>query len=127
MRISRYSLLSALFLSVAVLGHPGHDPTEEILERRAFMAASRRASLGHCVDRLQERGVPSRNVQRRATLMSNARLNRGIDKRDAASVLATSHNGTSLGYTENTNVAKLFSSNNSCLLMPEVTQGPYCM
>lgn len=59
--------------------------------------------------------------------MSNARLNRGIDKRDAASVLATSHNGTSLGYTENTNVAKLFSSNNSCLLMPEVTQGPYCM
>ncbi|KAK3179831.1 hypothetical protein K4F52_008748 [Lecanicillium sp. MT-2017a] len=70
-------------------------------------------------------GVLSRNVQRRATLMSYARLDRGFTKRDITTVLATSHNDTSFGYSENTSVAQLFSSNNSCLLMPEVTQGPY--
>jgi hypothetical protein len=51
----------------------------------------------------------------------------GHEKRDLATVLATDHNETSLGYTLNTPEATIFSANNSCILTPEVTQGPYCM
>jgi protocatechuate 3,4-dioxygenase beta subunit len=48
-----------------------------------------------------------------------------VTERDVDSVLATSHNETSLGYTANTDEATLFTGNASCTLTPEVTQGPY--
>jgi len=44
--------------------------------------------------------------------------------RDAASVLATSHL-SSEAYTNATEESILFSGNSSCILSPEVTQGPY--
>lgn len=47
-------------------------------------------------------------------------------KRDLDTILATDHNKTSLGYTANTDPTTLFAGYNSCLLTPEVTQGPYC-
>jgi protocatechuate 3,4-dioxygenase beta subunit len=40
-------------------------------------------------------------------------------------VLATKHNSTALGYTTATDPSLLFSGNNSCILGPDVTQGPY--
>ncbi|WYZ33864.1 hypothetical protein EsH8_I_000140 [Colletotrichum jinshuiense] len=64
------------------------------------------------------------SIARRAAQVDKARQKRNI-KRDAASVLATSHNQTELGYTLNTDATTLFSGNNSCVLTPEVTQGPY--
>lgn len=51
----------------------------------------------------------------------------GLQKRDLGTVLATNHNLTDKGYTLETPADVLFSGlNNSCLLSPEATQGPYC-
>lgn len=119
------TVASGLALLSGAAAHPGHDLTEEIAERRAFLGSVKRASLAHCADKLAARGVTARNVARRAAQVDKARQKRNI-KRDAASVLATSHNQTELGYTLNTDATTLFSGNNSCVLTPEVTQGPYC-
>jgi hypothetical protein len=117
---------SLLLLSGLSLAHPGHDLTDEILERRAFKNSVRSVSLAHCADKLKARGVQARNLERRAATVAMARLSHGVSKRDTDSVLAESHNKTSLGYTENTSISDLFSGNASCVLTPEVTQGPYC-
>jgi hypothetical protein len=117
----------ALALIGLVSAHPGHDVSEELMERRAFKNAVRQSSLSHCAEKLKARGVEARNVQRRTALVDEVRALRGIFKRDADDVLGQSHNETDLGYTENTPISDLFSSNASCVLTPEVTQGPYCM
>lgn len=139
-------LSAIVLLSGPALAHPGHDLKEEIAERRDFLSTVKRADLSHCAEKLKARGVNERNVARRKALVEHARAKSrslsaaearyqenkrllgvgGIAKRDLASVLATSHNSTSLGYSLNTDVATLFAGNNSCVLTPEVTQGPYC-
>lgn len=48
-----------------------------------------------------------------------------LKARDYATVLNTSHLSTE-NYTTATPESVLFSGNNSCILSPEVTQGPYC-
>ncbi|KAI0529996.1 aromatic compound dioxygenase [Xylaria digitata] len=120
------SLISGLtLLSGSALAHPGHDLTQEIAERREFLGSVKRADLSHCADKLAARGVSKRNVARRTATIEEARAKRGLKKRDLDTVLATSHNSTELGYTPNTDAATLFSGNSSCVLTPEVTQGPY--
>ncbi len=123
-----FTQLVALFAAASGIAdaHPGHDLTEEIEERHLFLRSVRRATLAHCADKLKARGVEATNIARRSAAVEKRRLARGIQRRDAASDIATSHNSTDLGYTENTSVLELFSSNGSCLLTPEVTQGPYC-
>lgn len=106
--------------------HPGHDLSEEIAERQMFLRSVRRATIAHCADKLKARGVEATNIARRSAAVEKKRTARGIKRRDADSDLFTSHNSTDTGYTENTSVSELFSSNGSCLLTPEVTQGPYC-
>lgn len=106
--------------------HPGHDLTEEIAERKDFLRSVRRATLAHCADKLKARGVEASNVARRSAAVEKKRAAKGVQRRDVDSDLSTSHNSTDLGYTENTSISQLFSSNGSCLLTPEVTQGPYC-
>jgi hypothetical protein len=111
--------------ALSVRAHPGHDLTEEIMERRSFVNSVRQVSLAHCADKLRARGVENRNLARRAATLETARARRGLARRDLDS-LDTSHDMSDLGYTENTSISKLFSSNGSCVLTPEVTQGPYC-
>ncbi|RGP60421.1 hypothetical protein FLONG3_10887 [Fusarium longipes] len=105
--------------------HPGHDIRHEILERREFLASSKRSNLAHCADKLKARGIEARNVARRAAKVDKARQKRSLKKRDADEVLNKSHNKTELGYTANTDPATLFAGYNSCLLTADVTQGPY--
>lgn len=45
--------------------------------------------------------------------------------RDFATVLATDHESNMTGITPETDPSVLFTGNNSCILTPEVTQGPY--
>ncbi|CAK7200289.1 hypothetical protein SEUCBS139899_002980 [Sporothrix eucalyptigena] len=116
MRVSVAVLAAFVYAAIA---HPGHDLTEEIAERRAFKASTRRSTLEHCAAKLQARGVEARNVARRAAAMKR------LSARSLDSDLATDHNETSKGYSTNTPETELFSSNNSCVLTPEVTDGPY--
>lgn len=47
-------------------------------------------------------------------------------KRDIDTVLATSHLSDKTDITNDTDAATLFDGNSSCVLAPEVTEGPYC-
>ncbi|KAJ4347281.1 uncharacterized protein N0V89_011221 [Didymosphaeria variabile] len=124
MRFTQTVLSGLTFLS-AVSAHPGHDLTQEIAERREFLGSQKRSDLSHCAAKLKARGVNKRNVARREAALQNARAKRGLKKRDLDTVIATDHNQTAQGYTLNTDAATLFSGNSSCVLTPEVTQGPY--
>lgn len=118
------ALVSALLAGSAV-AHPGHDHSEELQQRRDFKAQNKVRDLSHCSAQLKARGVEARNEARRKRALENAQINRGLNKRSLESVLATDHNETDLGYTSATDVSTLFSSNASCILSPDVTQGPY--
>ncbi|KAM5356465.1 hypothetical protein ACJ41O_003111 [Fusarium nematophilum] len=125
MRLSTNLLANALLLSGAAVAHPGHDHRQEAAERRDFLNTVKRSSLAHCADKLKARGVEARNIARRSAQIAKTRQKRGLKKRDLESVLSTSHNQTDQGYTLNTDAATLFAGINSCVLTPEVTQGPY--
>lgn len=42
------------------------------------------------------------------------------------SVLATDHHSNRTGLNPETDAAVLFASGGTCIVQPEVTQGPYC-
>ncbi|KAM5385376.1 hypothetical protein ACJZ2D_001017 [Fusarium nematophilum] len=123
MRLST-NLLAGFLLGAAA--HPGHDHVQEAAERRDFLSSAKRSSLAHCADKLKARGIESRNIARRSAQINKARQKRGLLKgRDLESVLDTSHNQTDEGITLDTDADTLFAGINSCVLTPEVTQGPY--
>ncbi|KAH8898445.1 aromatic compound dioxygenase [Thozetella sp. PMI_491] len=124
MRFSN-SLCSLALLAGSTLAHPGHDLTEEIQERRDFLGAVKRADLSHCASKLAARRLDARNHARRSKLVEKMQAKRGLKKRDSATVLAASHNSTDLGYTLRTEESAIFTGNSSCVLTPDVTQGPY--
>lgn len=115
----------AIASSPVVLAHPGHDVSEEIARRHSFLATQKRTDLSHCSSKLKARGIERANVVRRTATLEKARQARRIKKRDLDTVLATSHNSTSTGYSMNTDAATLFSGSSACILTPDVTQGPY--
>ncbi|KAN0117870.1 extracellular dioxygenase-like protein [Hyaloscypha variabilis] len=119
-------LLAAAVLTSNVVAHPGHDIRAEMAERAAFMQTSKR-DLSHCAAKMKARG----SVARRAAVAKQARKTRSIaanapflKARDVDTILNTTHL-SSESYTNATDEAILFAGNNSCVLSPEVTQGPY--
>ncbi|KAI1277438.1 aromatic compound dioxygenase [Xylaria sp. FL0933] len=108
--------------AVLVAAHPGVDHDYEILQRREFISNVKRSDLSHCAAKLSARGVEQRATQRRRAL-AEARSKRGIVER-ALGDINKSHLSDA-DYTANTPLDVIFSSNTSCLLSPEVTEGPY--
>ncbi|KAI1848314.1 hypothetical protein JX265_013816 [Neoarthrinium moseri] len=117
MHFSTFSAVAALVALTAA--HPGHDLIAEIAERAIFKQASRRNDLSHCSSQLKARGIEQRNLARRSQAVQ------GLRKRSLESDLASDHNTTTLGYTKSTAGSTIFASNSSCVLTPEVTDGPY--
>jgi hypothetical protein len=122
------TVLCLAVMASLVSAHGSHSITQELAERKAYLENSslKRADLSHCANKLKSRGLDSTNASRRAARVQEIRTRRGLKKRDVDSVLATSHNETSLGYTPNTDAATLFGQDSACIMMPQVTQGPYC-
>lgn len=139
-------LIAAAVLVNNVIAHPGHDIRAEIAERAAFMQTSKH-DLRHCAAKMKARGMDKRSISRRAALAKTARKKRSIatgklttfhenmpsdnmldtpflKARDVNSVLNTTHL-SSESYNNATDEAIIFAGNNSCVLSPEVTQGPY--
>lgn len=116
------AVLVATFASLAA-AHPGHDHSAEVVERREFIQNVARSDLGHCAEKLKARGVEARAVQRRKAI-ADAKAKRGITARDVSDK-NKSHLSTA-DYDLNTPLDVIFATNNSCLLSPEVTEGPYC-
>ncbi|KAK9413186.1 putative Intradiol ring-cleavage dioxygenases domain-containing protein [Seiridium unicorne] len=113
-----------LFISAAtiVAAHPGHDPNQELHERREFLSKVERSDLSHCAAKMKQRGLEQLGVQRRkATAAKMAK--RGILPR-AASDINKSHLSDA-DYDSNTSLDAVFAANSSCVLSPEETVGPY--
>lgn len=114
--------------------HPGDSPEEharEITQRNAYLSTHKR-SLTHCADTLKARGNDIAMAHRRSAEVKKMRAKRAIDQeknylraRDLDTVLKTSHASNLTGVTADTDPSILFTGNNSCILTPEVTQGPY--
>ncbi|THW09375.1 intradiol ring-cleavage dioxygenase [Aureobasidium pullulans] len=142
------NILASLALASTAAAHPGHDPREEALERRTYYDSvpQTKRSLSHCEAKIKARGLGQRSLARRDALATNMRQKRGLpaamgnssiederlliaanqraEKRDAASVLNTTHLSNDTSINMDVTEEYLFG-NGSCILVPEVTQGPY--
>lgn len=132
------AIAAACLLSSAV-AHPGevHDAAQVKREIRARdqMADDAKRSLDTCSSSLKARQLNSRSVARRAEVAREIRQRRNIQtkakkfRRDLATLETyevISHNETGIvDYSIDTPEATVFSANTSCILTPEVTDGPY--
>ena len=123
-------LAALVFTTQAVVGHPHAHSEAELVKRREFRIAAR-SSLAGCQSKLRARGgLVERSIARRKAFAERVRKARGLDtdrpykrKRDLDSVLSTSHLSNATGLTAESDP---FDGNvGSCVLGPEVTQGPY--
>ncbi|RWA08101.1 hypothetical protein EKO27_g7016 [Xylaria grammica] len=118
----RFSTVLAASAAALVTAHPGHDHTGEMLQRRDFISNVKRSDLSHCAAKLKARGVEQRATMRRRAL-HDARTKRGVVGRDVSDKNKSHHSNKC--YNAETPLDVIFSSNTSCLLSPEVTEGPY--
>jgi protocatechuate 3,4-dioxygenase beta subunit len=144
------SIIGAALLAQQIFAHPGESAEQhakDAAQRRAYLNANKR-SLAHCADALQKRGNDVTMHQRRKAQVEKARAKRAISSgmfeqvtkrqlltpgtenrylrvRDVDSVLNTDHHSNITGITTDSDPSLIFSGNNSCVLSPEVTQGPY--
>ncbi|KAF2625776.1 aromatic compound dioxygenase [Macroventuria anomochaeta] len=137
------SILSGAVAASSLIGcavaHPGekHDMAhvKRQIDARQLRAAAAKRSLESCQDSLQHRSLMQRSHARRSEALSALRQKRGINgnskkfRRDLALLQefeAINHNQTGvLDYSPNTDVSTIFAANTSCILTPEVTDGPY--
>lgn len=123
------SLLTlGLLAAPGALGHPGHDIREEAAERREFLKRSPN-TVRSCIPQLERRGYQAAALERRQQMAHEARVKRGLAdrplvRRDFKESLETDHESTS-DVTLGSDERLLFADNSTCLLQPEVTQGPY--
>ncbi|KAE8384116.1 Intradiol ring-cleavage dioxygenase [Aspergillus alliaceus] len=120
-------------LASVVSAHPGHDIKAEAAQRAAFLknAPLRSRSLDQCTAKLRARGQEKRNIARREQVVKDLRRVKGLQSRapflkarDLDTVLNTTHHST-LDVDLSTDPEVLFASNATCILGPDVTQGPY--
>lgn len=116
------ALLSVL-AATQVFTHPGHDVREEALARRTYLENAKLIDLNHCSAQLRARGHEKRSVLRRQALAAES-APRGIIQR-APSDINKTHLSTA-DFDQNTPLHDVFAVNSSCVLSPEVTEGPYC-
>lgn len=131
-------LLSLLAAASSVVAHPGvteeHIKHEMALRNVAHAHGSR--ALSNCQNTPAARSLQRRAAERRALKAVAMRAERGLSsrpvahlKRDMTELLAymqVDHNETAaLGFTAATPETTIFGSNNTCVLVPETTIGPY--
>ncbi|OQD61991.1 hypothetical protein PENPOL_c014G05988 [Penicillium polonicum] len=120
-------------LTGIVSAHPGHDVKAEAAERADFFKSApvHSRSLAQCSSRLQRRGQQNRNVARRHRAVKNLRRRLGLQptshllKARSDSALDTSHHSNLTGVDPSTDPDVLFGTDATCILAPDVTQGPY--
>ncbi|KAG7443842.1 aromatic compound dioxygenase [Guyanagaster necrorhizus] len=123
-------LISLISLALLVVAHPGEaPPTAAELSRRAELETATRRSLADCQSHLARCGYTDRSIARRTALAEDLRRKRGLAthapyKRalTVEEVVDTSHLSNITGLTSDSDP---FTSNTSCILTPELEQGPY--
>ncbi|ESZ95649.1 hypothetical protein SBOR_3950 [Sclerotinia borealis F-4128] len=123
---------------VVVQAHPGHDINQEIADIAKAHEFHKR-DISSCYSKLKARGHHQRITDRRHEIIKKEREKRGLptdasiiklrdlpelEVRDAPTVMNTSHFSTTT-YSPDDAFSTVFTGNNSCILVPEVTQGPF--
>lgn len=116
--------IATSFFAVPIIAHPGHDISQEIAERAAYLSSAEYTGLEHCAEQLQARSAEM--IARRKAIVEDLRVKRGVVKRDFTTVLNTNHHSNKAVTPDSSDLA-IFGSNSSCILQPETTEGPYCM
>ncbi|KAG6361767.1 hypothetical protein INS49_009995 [Diaporthe citri] len=118
------SVIASAMAATMAAAHHNHDIKREQAMRRTLLEHTKK-DLSHCVAKIRRNGLEARNVKRRAdqaaALIEKKGLMKGV--RDL-SALNTSHLSGE-DYTLDTPEETIFASNGSCVLSPEVTEGPY--
>ncbi|KAI2473087.1 aromatic compound dioxygenase [Annulohypoxylon bovei var. microspora] len=114
--------------------HDAHKMKRELVARDNAAQLGAR-SLASCSSSSSSQALQSRSIKRRANAVKNIRQKRGIqtparkNKRTLAELQAweeVNHNMTgTYSYDMFTTLEDVFSANTSCILAPEVTDGPY--
>ncbi|OTA97278.1 hypothetical protein M434DRAFT_391991 [Hypoxylon sp. CO27-5] len=134
-----FSNLAIAALASYAAAHPGekHDPVrmKRELVARDYAAQVGARSLASCSNSASAQALKSRSIKRRANAVKNIRQKRGIqaparkDKRTLEDLQAweqVNHNMTgTYDYDMFTALEDVFSGNTSCILAPEITNGPY--
>ncbi|GAP89515.1 putative extracellular dioxygenase [Rosellinia necatrix] len=118
----RFSTVLAASAATLVVAHPGEDHHDEVLARRDFISNVKRSDLSHCAAKMKARGIEKRAMMRRRAL-ADARSKRGILARELSDI--NKSHLSDADYDLETPLDVIFSSNASCLMSPEVTEGPY--
>ncbi|KAK4499102.1 hypothetical protein PRZ48_009614 [Zasmidium cellare] len=117
------SLLTFGLIAVnGALAHPGHDLKAEAAEKAQFMSRSPK-SVRSCSNNLRRRGHLDAAMERRQQMAQEVRAKRNLLRRDFAQY-NISH-ASDLDVTLGDDETLLFADDSSCVLQPEVTQGPY--
>ncbi|KAF1997618.1 aromatic compound dioxygenase [Amniculicola lignicola CBS 123094] len=131
--------LAVSSLASFAVAHPGEkhdmDHVKRQIDARQLRAAASKRSLANCQNSLKHRELMQRAIARRAATLNQLREKRGINaksrkfRRDLATLQAyeaVNHNQTGLlDYTSETPESTIFAANTSCILTPEITNGPY--
>ncbi|KAK0616807.1 Intradiol ring-cleavage dioxygenase, partial [Immersiella caudata] len=118
------SFLVCALAAAFVSAHPGEDPAIELAEREAALSQFARRDLSHCAEKIKARGLEKRSVARRNALVNKLQKRNNLQNRDLTDLLGKSHLSPHK-YTLDTPMDTIFASNASCVLSPEVTEGPY--
>ncbi|KAI0387491.1 aromatic compound dioxygenase [Hypomontagnella monticulosa] len=119
--------------------HPGEKHDAQQMKRelvaRDYAAQVGARSLASCSSSGPAQALKKRSIKRRAEAVKKIRQKRGIhaparkDKRDLEDLQAweaINHNMTgTYDYNMFTSLEEVFSGNTSCILAPEITDGPY--
>ncbi|GAB7352578.1 hypothetical protein MBLNU459_g2962t1 [Dothideomycetes sp. NU459] len=136
-KINLSTAIFAASLAGLSAAHPEHHEMEEALHKRNEHAVNIQRGLEACANHPNFLALKARGQDRRWEKAQKLRQARGIKqstpyktKRDLTALEAfdkVNHNMTGKGYTDSTASSTLFASykNVSCILTPEVTDGPY--
>lgn len=119
---STVALLATSLLG-GVMAHPGADIDAEVAELAAWQAHPEYRSLNACQGAIKARD--HKLVSARMEKFDQLRQKRGLEKRTFKEVLLTNHHSNKT-VTPDSTPEEIFGSDNSCILQPQVTEGPYC-
>lgn len=133
------SLFAASALISSTFAHPGehhdHHAIKRDISRRDNFAQRGKRAIDGCSSSVKHQALTARNVARRAQKAEELRQKRGITsrpkkfRRDLATLEEfelVNHNETGIyNYDSSTPESTVYGANTSCIMTPEVTDGPY--
>lgn len=112
----------------AVYAHGGNSERDLRAKaaRSGFFEHSKRG-LANCASKMKARGIEAKAIQRRRDLVKDLRkkVASNLSRRNITEALAVDHESNLTGITPYTQSEVFFSGAISCMLVPEITQGPY--